>query len=85
MYKIQLIKDPEGYYIQEYWVETNPEKYKSPSDDSDKETIVFLIAHGLLGLDICGLYSTKNLKSDGDVLSAWGMFGKMLFGGRDKD
>ena len=85
IYKAHLIKDTDGYAIQEYWVESNPDKYQSQGEVPDWETLLFLIAQGLLGMNVNELYTHKNLHSDSDVLNAWGLFGNMLFGVRESE
>ena len=59
LYKAQLIKEKDGYSIKEFWAERNQEKYKNEDDSTDIETISFLIARGLLGIDVLKLYAEK--------------------------
>ncbi len=78
MYKAKLNKIVEGYSIKEFWAERNQEKYKNEDDNTDIETFSFLIARGLLGIDVRNIYSSKNIKSETDELKGWSNFGNML-------
>lgn len=78
LYKAQLIKEKDGYSIKEFWAERNQEKYKNEDDSTDIETISFLIARGLLGIDVCKLYAEKHIKSDTDSIKNWSNFGHLL-------
>lgn len=79
LYKAQLIKEKDGYSIKEFWAERNQEKYKNEDDSTDIETISFLIARGLLGIDVLKLYAEKNIQSESDSKKGWSNFGNLLF------
>ena len=79
MYKAKLNKETDGYSITEFWAERNQEKYKNEDDNTDVETFSFLIARGLLGIDVGNIYSSRNIKTESDVLKGWSNFGNMLF------
>jgi len=79
MYKAKLNKVTDGYSIKEFWAERNQEKYKNEDDNTDIETFSFLIARGLLGIDVRNIYSSKNIKSETDAVKGWSNFGNMLF------
>lgn len=79
MYKAKLNKEVEGYSIKEFWAERNKEKYENEDDNADIEDFTFLIARGLLGIDVRDIYSSKNIQSDNDVIKGWSTFGNMLF------
>lgn len=79
MYKAKLNKETDGYSITEFWTERNQEKYKNEDDNTDVETFSFLIARGLLGIDVGNIYSNRNIKTESDVLKGWSNFGNMLF------
>ena len=79
MYKAKLNKVADGYSIKEFWVEENLEKYKNEDYNTDIETFSFLIARGLLGIDVRNIYSSRNIKSETDALKGWSNFGNMLF------
>jgi ADP-ribosylglycohydrolase len=79
MYKAHIIKEPEGYSITEFWAERNREKYSNDDDQADIETLSFLIAQGLLGIDVREIYFDQNIKTDTDSVKAWSNFGKLLF------
>lgn len=78
MYKAKLNKETDGYSITEFWAERNQEKYKNEDDNTDVETFSFLIARGLLGIDVGNIYSSRNIKTESDVLKGWSNFGNML-------
>jgi ADP-ribosyl-[dinitrogen reductase] hydrolase len=79
MYKAKLNKETDGYSITEFWAERNQEKYKNEDDNSDIETFAFLIARGLLGIDVRNIYSNRNIKTETDAVKGWSNFGNMLF------
>lgn len=79
MYKAKLNKVTDGYSITEFWAERNEEKYKNEDDNTDIETFSFLIARGLLGIDVSNIYASRNIKSESDALMGWSNFGNMLF------
>lgn len=79
LYKAQLIKEQNGYSIKEFWAERNQEKYKNEDDNTDIDNISFLIARGLLGIDVRKLYSDKHIQSEGDSIKGWSNFGHLLF------
>jgi hypothetical protein len=85
IYKAQLLKEPEGYSIREFWVERNPEKYGCTDDLRDIDTFSFLIAQGLLGIDVRGIYLDKNIKTEADTVTAWSNFGRLLFADNEAD
>lgn len=79
LYKAQLIKEHDGYSIKEFWAERNQEKYKNEDDNTDIENISFLIARGLLGIDVRKLYADKHIQSESDSIKGWSNFGHLLF------
>ena len=79
MYKAKLNKEVEGYSIKEFWTERNKEKNKNEDNNSDIETFTFLIARGLLGLEVRSIYSSRNIQSETDVVKSWSNFGNMFF------
>lgn len=56
LYKAQIIKERNSYYLKEFWAERNQEKYKNEDDNEDKQSISLLIARGLLGIDVSKIY-----------------------------
>lgn len=78
VYKAKLNKGKDGYSIKEFWAERNQEKYSNKDDRTDIENISFLIARGLLGLDVNQIYSNRNIKSETDAVRGWSDFGNML-------
>ena len=79
IFKAALKKDPEGYSINEFWVESNKEKYSSDNDNSDIEKFCFLIAEGLLRVDVREIYVQRNINSETDMIKGWSDFGSLLF------
>jgi ADP-ribosyl-[dinitrogen reductase] hydrolase len=79
MYKAKMKKVSDGYSVTEFWAERNQEKYKNEDDNTDIETFTFLIARGLLGIDVNHIYSSRNIQSETDALKGWSSFGNMLF------
>lgn len=85
IYKAQIIREQDYYSIKEFWSERNQEIYKNEEDKIDIETFSFLIARGLLGIDVSQIYSNHNIKSENDVLTGWSNFGNMLFANQGID
>jgi len=85
IYKAKLSKGTEGYSIKEFWVERNQEKYNNTEDNSDIEIFSFLIARGLLGIDVRNIYSKHYIKSETDMVKGWSNFGNMLFSNQGVD
>jgi ADP-ribosylglycohydrolase len=79
VYKAKLNKVPDGYSMTEFWAERNQEKYNNEDDNTDIETFSFLIARGLLGIDVSNIYSNRNIKLEIDAVKGWSNFGNMLF------
>lgn len=85
MYKAKLNKETDGYSITEFWAERNQEKHKNEDDNSDIETFSFLIARGLLGIDVRSIYLNRNIKTETDTVKGWSNFGNMLFTNKGVD
>jgi ADP-ribosylglycohydrolase len=82
IYQAPLTKEHGSYSIKEFWAERNQEKYKNEDDNTDIETISFLIASGLLGIDVCEIYANQHIPSRTDSmtgLKGWSNFGSLLF------
>lgn len=54
-------------------------KNNNEEDNADIETFLFLIARGLLEIDVRDIYLRKNIKSETDTIKSWSNFGSMLF------
>ena len=74
IYKAQLHKENNGYYINEFWAERNRDKHNNDDDNADIETFSFLIAKGLLGIDV-----SSKLHTEDNILKKWSDFGNMVF------
>lgn len=85
LYKAQLIKEEDGYSIKEFWAERNQEKYTNEDDNTDIDNISFLIARGLLGIDVRKLFADKHIQSEADSLKGWSNFGHLLFTNQSVD
>ena len=79
MYKAKLNKVNDGYSIKEFWAERNQEKNRNEDDNTDIEIFSFLIARGLLGIDVRNIYSSRNIKSETEAAKGWSNFGNLLF------
>jgi hypothetical protein len=79
IYKARLIKEKGGYYIKELWAENDQEIWESTGDNEDVHTFFFLIAMGLLGIDVRTFYSEQNIKTQLDTVHTWTKFGAMFF------
>jgi len=85
IFKAKLIKGQDGHSITEFWAERNQDKYSIEDDQSDIETLLFLITEGLLGIDTRGIYFQNNIKSDVDMVKGWSNFGTLLFKNKDAE
>lgn len=85
IYKAQVKKDADGYLINEFWAERNPEKYNNTDDSVDIETFHFLTGRGLLGIDFRETYFRRNINSEEDSLRGWSNFGNLLFSEKGLD
>jgi len=79
VFKAHLIKEQDGYSIQEFWAERNEKKYKNTNDNEDRQTLCFLIADGLLRIDVRDIYADTNMTSEADMMKGWSKFGSMSF------
>jgi ADP-ribosylglycohydrolase len=79
IFKAQLTKEKKGYSIKEFWAERKHEKYSNEDDNSDIEALCFLIAEGLLRVDVREIYVHNNIKSETDLIKGWSNFGSLLF------
>lgn len=84
-YKAQVVKEEDGYSINEFWAERNQEKYKNEDDNIDIETFTFLIAQGLLEVDVRKIYADRNIRSAADSLKTWSNFGRLFFNNQGID
>jgi ADP-ribosyl-[dinitrogen reductase] hydrolase len=85
IYKAKLNKVIDGYTIKEFWAERNQEHYQNEDDNTDINTFSFLMARGLLGIDVNNIYSSRNIQSETDALNGWSNFGNMLFTNKGVD
>jgi ADP-ribosyl-[dinitrogen reductase] hydrolase len=85
IFKAQLINGQDGHSITEFWAERNQDKYSIEDDQSDIETLLFLITEGLLGIDTRELYIQNNIKSETDIVKGWSNFGTLLFKNKDAE
>jgi ADP-ribosyl-[dinitrogen reductase] hydrolase len=81
IYKAQIIKEGYDYYIKEFWVERNQEKFGEIYDENDVNNITFLIFNGLLGFD----YKLQYRESYEDIVQNWNYFGNMVFRFKESD
>ena len=79
IFKAQLTKEQDGYSIKEFWAERKNEIYSNQDDGSDIETLCFLIASGLLRVDVREIYLQNNIKTENDLIKGWSDFGSLLF------
>jgi hypothetical protein len=63
IYKAKLNKITDGYAITEFWAERNQEKHRNENDNADITTFSFLIARGLLGIDVRNMYSSISIRN----------------------
>jgi len=79
IFKAKLIKETGGYCIKELWAENDQEIWESTGDNEDVHTFFFLVAWGLLNIDVRQFYSEQNIKSERDSVNTWSLFGRMYF------
>jgi len=85
IYKAQIVKKLDDYVISEFWVERNPDMYGNTDEQEDIEIFTFLIARGLLGIDVRNLFAARNINSDADTIKGWSNFGNLLFSSQGVD
>ncbi|NEW80788.1 MAG: ADP-ribosylglycohydrolase family protein [Mariniphaga sp.] len=85
IFKALLIKGQDGYSITEFWAERNQDKYSVEDDQSDIETLLFLINEGLLDIDTRESYIQNNIKTDVDLVKGWSNLGTLLFKNKDAE
>lgn len=78
IYKTKIIQQGNDYIINEFWAERNPERYSNNNDNSDREMLLFLIASGLLNIDVQEVYIQNNINSEADLLKSWIYLGAFL-------
>jgi ADP-ribosylglycohydrolase len=78
IFKAQLHKELHGYSIKEFWVERNLKVYSNEDDDADIESFTFLIARGLLGIDISRIAPNIKINPEPDAIKSWSQFGGMM-------
>lgn len=79
IYKAQLKKESDGYSITEFQAERNQEKYSNEDDNEDIDNFTFLIATGLLGIDVREIFAERQIKSETDYMKTWCSFGRMFY------
>lgn len=62
IYKAQLHQTTNGFSIQAFWAERNPEKHNYEYDQTDIEQFTRLIARLLLGIDAHTISTGNNIK-----------------------
>jgi len=85
IFKAKIIRQGEGYIINEFWAERNRDIYQNNDDNEDRETFVFLIARGLLKSNLRDIYIQNNIKSESDYLKVWSNLGALLTNPRDRE
>lgn len=85
IYKAQIIKEEDGFSINEFWVERKLENYSNTDDNEDIEIFTFLIARGLLRIDVRNLFAARNINTEADTIKGWSNFGNLLFSNQGID
>ena len=78
IYKAEIVAFDGSYVINSFWVERNSEKYGNTNDESDIETLCFLIARLLLQTDISKLKTKQVLKEEIGIVDAWSRYGNLI-------
>jgi hypothetical protein len=75
IYKAEIIENNGKYYIKEFFVERNKEKYKNIDDNRDIQNFTFLIARGLLKVDLREIFFLNN--NEKEAMKLWSNFGSL--------
>lgn len=78
IYKAEIVAFDGSYVINSFWVERNSEKYGNTNDESDIDTLCFLIAILLLQTDISKLKTKQVLKEEIGIVDAWSRYGNLI-------
>jgi hypothetical protein len=85
IYKAELKKDNDKYCINEFFVERNKEKYNCENDEKDTDNFTFLIAWGLLNVDVREIFFRKNENNEKETIQSWGAFGNLFISKNDME
>jgi len=77
IYEAEITKDDESYIISKIRIERDPEYYKCTDDQYDINSLLYLLASGMLGIPASPPINTDDKNG---VLGAWGNFGRMITG-----
>jgi len=83
IYKAEIKEYNENYYINEFFVERNIQKYKCEDDKEDINNFTFLIAWGLLKVDIREIFFESNIDNGKEALKSWSNFGNLFISKND--
>ena len=83
IYKAEIIEKNSSYYINEFFVERNKEKYRCENENEDIENFTFLIAWGLLNIDVREIYFNKNKNNEANAIRSWSNFGNLFISKND--
>jgi hypothetical protein len=83
IYKTEIKEKNGSYFINEFFVEKNKEKYSCNSEDEDIDNFTSLIALGLLNIDVSQIYFNKNKKNEVNVIKSWSNFGNLFISKKD--
>jgi hypothetical protein len=76
IYKAEIVQNNEKYYINEFFVERNKKIYKNLDDNEDIENFTFLIAWGLLKIDVREIFLNRN-NNEKSAMELWSNFGSL--------
>jgi len=83
IYKAEIKKDNGNYCIYEFFVERNKEKYKCEDDNEDIDNFTFLIAWGLLDVDVREIFFRNNINNEKETIKSWSNFGNLFISKKD--
>jgi hypothetical protein len=81
IYKTEIISENKKYNIKEFFVERNKEIYANENDDEDIDNFVFLIAWGLLKIDVREIFLKND--TENETLKSWSSFGSLMIAEKD--
>jgi hypothetical protein len=83
IYKAEIKENNGRYCINEFFVERNKEKYKCENDNEDIDSFTFLIAWGLLNVDVREIFFKKNINNENETIKSWSNFGGLFISKKD--
>jgi hypothetical protein len=83
IYKSEITESNKKYCINEFYAERNKEKYTCDNENEDVDNFAFLIAWGLLNVDVREIFFKKNIGTEKEAIKSWSNFGSLMISKKD--